>query len=77
MRKYTQRELKGLVSIGMAVDVSNITDEEYKELKQKETRFTQIGYSAGVYGCNGQLWQGEATGQNYAIAGRTQAIYRF
>ena len=77
MKKYTQKQLKGLVASGMAVDISNITDEEYKELKAKEGYFTQEGYSSGVYGCNGQLHKGQNTGQLYAITGRTQAIYRF
>ena len=68
----TQKELRRLVRIGAAVDVTNAGDrgvipEEY---------YTQIGYSHGIYGCNGKLFKGKS-GKLYAITSRTQAIYIF
>lgn len=71
MERLTQRELKRLVRIGAAKDITNRSDRsaipEY---------YIQIGYSAGVYGCNGKLLQGES-GQLYAICQRTTAIFVF
>lgn len=69
MEKYTQKQLRSLVASGAAKDVTNANDrnaipESYK----------QIGYAAGIYGCNGMLLQGDS-GQLYAVTSRTSAIY--
>lgn len=71
MTKYTQKELKNLVRIGLAIDITN--SDSRQDIPE---RYMQIGYSAGVYGCNGQLFRGES-GQLYAITARTTAIYLF
>ena len=56
--------------------VSNLTDVDEKIIK-KESYLTQIGYSAGVYGCNGMLLKGHNTRTYYAVTSRTLAIYLF
>jgi hypothetical protein len=71
MEKYTQKQLRNLVKVGVAKDVTyasnqNAIPESYR----------QIGYSHGVYGCNGMLLQG-ASGQLYAVTSRTTAIFIF
>lgn len=71
MEKYTQKELRRLVRIGAAVDITGASDRnaipEY---------YTQIGYSNGIYGCNGMLFKGKS-GKLYAITKRTSAIFIF
>lgn len=37
----------------------------------------QVGYSSGVYGCNGMLLKGNKTGKLYAITSRTTAVFVF
>ena len=71
MEKYTQKELKNLVRLGLAIDITNSSSRQ-----DIPEYYKQIGYSAGVYGCNGQLLRGES-GQLYAITARTMAIYLF
>ena len=71
MEKYTIKQLKSLVNSGAAVDVT------YSSKKSDiPENYTQIGYASGLYGCNGMLLKGES-GQLYAVAGRTTAIYIF
>ena len=71
MEKYTVKQLKSLVSNGVAKDVT------YSSKKTDiPERYTQIGYACGLYGCNGMLLKGES-GQLYAVTGRTTAIYIF
>ena len=71
MEKYTIKQLKSLVSNGAAVDVT------YSSKKSDiPENYTQIGYAAGLYGCNGMLLKGES-GQLYAVTSRTTAIYIF
>lgn len=70
MTKYTQKQLKELVKSNAAIDVTDASGpgaipEDYR----------QIGYSWGVYGCNGMLLQGVETGTLYAVTDRTTAIY--
>lgn len=77
MVKYTQKQLKGMVSWGLAMDISSIGVEDAKLLKKEEQGIFQVGYSSGTYGCNGMLLQGYNTGQLYAIIGRTTALYLF
>lgn len=71
MEKLTQKELKRLVRIGAAKDVTNSSSR-----KDIQEDYKQIGYSCGVYGCNGMLLQGES-GQLYAVTARTSAIFIF
>jgi hypothetical protein len=71
MKKYTQKELRRLVDLGVAL---NITKSHNRE--DLGERYEQVGYSKGIYGCNGKLLQGES-GQMYAIIGATSALYIF
>lgn len=71
MKKYTQKELRRLVDLGVAL---NITKSHNRE--DLGERYEQVGYSKGIYGCNGKLFQGES-GQMYAIIGATSALYIF
>lgn len=71
MKKYTQKELRRLVDLGVAL---NITKSHNRE--DLGERYEQIGYSKGIYGCNGKLLQGES-GQLYTIIGATSALYIF
>ena len=77
MKKYTQKELKNLVALGVAEDITRGDNETRDAIELAEGYYTQIGYSAGVYGCNGMLLQGHKTGKLYAITARTTAIYLF
>lgn len=72
MTKYTQKQLKELVKNGAAVDVTNA-----KGVEAIGEAYRQIGYSCGVYGCNGMLLQGLESGTLYAVTSRTTAIYIF
>ena len=72
MEKYTIKQLKSLVNSGVAIDVTNA-----KEKIEIPESYTQVGYSQGLYGCNGMLLKGCDTGKLYAVTGRTTAIYIF
>ena len=72
MEKYTIKQLKSLINSGAAVDVTHARSQN--EIPES---YTQIGYSCGVYGCNGMLLRGYTSGKLYAVAGRTTDIYLF
>lgn len=67
----TQKELKRLVRVGAAKDITNSSSRA-----AIPEGYSQVGYSAGVYGCNGMLFRGDS-GKLYAICARTSAIYIF
>ena len=69
MTRYTQKQLRALVASGSAIDITNDNERRPGYLRQ-------IGYSAGVYGCNGMLLQ-DQDGQLYAITSRTTAIFLY
>lgn len=71
MEKFTQKQLRSLVASGAAKDVTNASNRS-----DVPENYSQIGYSAGIYGCNGMLLQGKS-GQLYAVTSRTSAIYIF
>lgn len=50
-KKFTQKQLKELVSIGKAIDITG----KHNTIKED---YAQIGYSNGVNGVNGVLYQG-------------------
>ena len=72
MRRYTQKMLREMVREGVAVDVTRAGD-----LRGIPEPFTKIGYSAGVYGCNGLLLMGDKSGRWYAVTARTPAVWIF
>lgn len=71
MKKYTIRQLKELVKIGAAIDVTDaISTTAIPEWYDK------IGYSRGINGINGLLRRGKS-GKLYAITSRSTAISIF
>ena len=72
MTKYTIKQLKSLVNSGAAIDVTYA-----KKKSEIPESYTQIGYAAGLYGCNGMLLRGCISGKLYAVTSRTTAIYLF
>lgn len=77
MQKYTQKELRNLVAIGAAEDITYGDNETRRKIETEEGCYTQIGYASGIYGCNGMLLRGNRTGKLYAITKRTTAIFIF
>lgn len=72
MQRFTQKALRELVRSGVAVDVTHA-----RERDEIPENYRQIGYSCGVYGCNGMLLQGCETNKLYAVTSCTSAIYVF
>ena len=73
MRKYKLSELKNLVKLGMANDLTNATAAEVMEQWKHAEK---VGYSSGVYGINGGLIQNTETGEYYAITARNTNLFR-
>ena len=61
MEKYTIKQLKGLVNSGAAIEVSSFDRGVIPE------HYTQVGYSSGMYGCNGKLLKGDDTNKLYVV----------
>lgn len=78
MMKYTLKQLKDMRDQGAAIDLtSKGTNESYNEIMNNEGYLSQIGYAAGVYGCNGKLFKGHNSGSLYVITARTNALFIF
>ena len=71
MKQYTRKQLRELVRLGMAV---NITEADPKSIIEPVEK---IGYSSGVYGLNGGLLQGRESGNYYAITARSSNLFYF
>lgn len=72
MMLFTQRQIRFLVDVGAAVDVTKADD-----VRIIPEPYRQIGYSAVVNGCNGRLLLGEETATLYAVTARTSALFIF
>ena len=71
MKKYTLREIKRFVSLGLAQDITTANCPAIKE------SFEKIGYSAGIYGINGGLLRGQCSGRIYAITARNSNLFYY
>lgn len=71
MKKYTLREIKRFVSLGVAQDITAASRPAIHEL------FEKIGYSAGIYGINGGLLRGQSSGTIYAITARNSNLFYY
>lgn len=74
MNKYTLKEIKRLVNIGVATNINTLTNEEIDNLSKQY--IDKIGYSCGVYGINGGLFR-DKEGELYAITSRNTDLFRF
>lgn len=72
MRKYTLSEIKKLVALGVA---QNITTAPVPEVLEIGNRCEPIGYSCGVYGINGGLLQDRTSGAMYAVTARNSTLF--
>lgn len=70
MKKYTLKEIKNLVALGAAVDITNAPFNlgTYR-------RLDPIGVSRGKYGMNGGLLRDNENGQLCAITSRNSALF--
>lgn len=71
MKKYTLREIKRFVSLGLAKDITTASRPAIKE------PFEKIGVSRGIYGINGGLLQGKNSGTIYAITARNSNLFYY
>ena len=76
MRKYTQKELRGFISLNLATDITQL-EPCSPEAKELYKRLNQIGYSSGIYGINGALFEDVKTGERFAIVGRCSTLLYF
>ena len=73
MEKYTQKQLKALVREGVAIDITDGTNDTRDEIEAIEGWLAQIGYAVSIYGFGGMLFKGHNTGKLYAITTRSHA----
>lgn len=69
MKRYTLRDLKNFVKVGAAIDCNSCSPENLP------FGAVQIGYSSGIYGINGALFE-DCAGNWYAITARTPNLFR-
>lgn len=73
MERYTQKQLGALVAAGAAQDITDFSFEQANALYN--AGLAQIGYSAGIYGINGALFQDKG-GNMYAITARNTTLFQ-
>lgn len=73
MKKYSQKELKELVKLGVAKDITNYSFLQVKDFKNSRT-LDKVGYSCGTYGINAGLLMDCNTGELFAITARNSAL---
>lgn len=70
MTKVTQKEIKRIVQIGAAVDVTNI------EVPNPKGYFEKLMWSQGGYGANGVVVKDTGDGTLYAVTSRSSNLFR-
>lgn len=72
MNELKQKEIKRLVKIGAAVDITTWSTEKIEELQNKNIE--KVGLSFGIYGMNGGLFK-DKDGNLYAITARNGNLF--
>lgn len=70
MRTFKKSEIKET----RAVDITTLTNAQYKELEKAENGFNIKGISTGIYGVSGAIATGNKTGTWYKITGKCNAL---
>jgi hypothetical protein len=71
MRTYTKKELKNLVTIGAAEDITAAKWDDIKNLN-----LDRVGICSGVYGISGGLLKDADSGALYAVTARNSMLLR-
>lgn len=69
MKKVTQKEIKRLVQIGAAIDVTNV------DVPAPKGHFEKLMWSKGVYGANGVVVKDTGDGKLYAVTSRSSNLF--
>ena len=70
MRKYSKKELKDFVSLGLAKDITYAKRNDLEEVG----KLNKIGYSCSTIGITGGLYENNE-GDKFVVLGRTANIY--
>lgn len=73
LRNYSQKELRELVKMKIAKDLSTCNHSDISEFI-KTHHIEKIGISSGTYGINGGVIQDVESGELYVIIGRNVAL---
>lgn len=74
MKRFTQKELRELVRLGIAEKLDGTTSDDRNRIEAENGCLSQIGYASGVFGCSGGLLKAK-NGKLFAITSRCTAIY--
>ena len=74
MKRMNQKEIKNLVALGVAEDITYFSFDACNILR-KAHNFTTLNVSTGVCGMNGALFKDE-NGKLYAITSRTSTLFQ-
>lgn len=74
MKHTTQKELKRLVSLECATDLTKKGFDFINKVRDSENGFEVESVSIGLYGLNGALLVGRKTGTLYAVCKRSSAL---
>ena len=77
VKTYTKKQIKNLVALGLAVDLTQCHLKARDKVIETEKYLELIGIAKGIYGINAKLLRGATSGNLYAITDRTSAIYIF
>lgn len=77
MRKYTKKELKHIIELGLTVDITTLDSKEIEKICKKEQYMEQVGYCCGIYGVSGCMLKGYKTNAYYVITSRNSNLFRF
>lgn len=72
--KLTQKDLKQMATSGAAIDITNVSDEEAKEIRSR--KLNTVAISRGTYGMNGALLK-DKEGKTYVITARNSNLFYF
>lgn len=77
MRKYTKKELKHIIELGLAIDITNLDSKTIEKYVKNEQYMEQVGYCCGIYGVSGCMLKGYKTNTYYVITSRNSNLFRF
>lgn len=70
MRKVKQNEIRRLVEIGAATDVTRC------DIPNPKGRFEVVMWSQGIYGANGVVVKDTGDGKLYAVTSRSSNLFQ-
>lgn len=76
MERTTQKNIKNLISAGVATDITSLSFDEVRAIQKRERGLSAVAVGRGIYGANCAILKGFESGNLYGVTARNSTLFQ-